>query len=92
MSVSLIYSLDLTEINRALRDINATLAPLEAGFITLRGGRVTNAGEPIEPFDYVRLYDVEKKLEEVRGDIRRLNARLDRMIEDLPATFRDPYR
>ena len=87
-----INNLTLNEVNQALQEITEILKPLENGLLDLKSGRVTNAGAPIAPFDYVRQYDLDAKLQQVRTEIQKLQAQVDRLAQDLPATFRTPFR
>lgn len=52
-------TLTLPEIQSAFRQVQTALKPLSTGLIDLNGRRVVNAGKAIQPFDYVRLEEVE---------------------------------
>lgn len=51
-------ALTLEEMRQCFRSVQQDIKPLTSGNLELGGRRVVGAGRPIDPFDYVRLYDL----------------------------------
>ena len=74
-------SLTLAEIQTSFRDAQQAIRALEIGMIPLKGGRVTDAGKPINPFDYVRKYDLEAAIRNLNVTIIDIERTVVRMTQ-----------
>lgn len=72
-------SVVLESIQASFRDVQLALRPIETGLISLRGGRIMDAGKPVNDFDYVRKFDMDAAITDLIEEIKDLKKRISKI-------------